>query len=108
MNLTEDGRNALLEWDDVDSYGPETTHFLAYPGRTYYFSIHDYTNRGSRNSDAMARSGARVVVYHADAEIASFDVPAADATVWNVFMVKDNELTPINQTGYCEDPRLVR
>lgn len=107
-NLKEDGGKALLEWDDTDSYGPETTHFFAYPGREYVFSIHDYTNRANRNCDKMAQSGAKVTVYREDAEIASFSVPDADGTVWTVFSVRDEVLTPINQTGYCEDPRQVR
>lgn len=48
-NLRADGGKALLEWDDTTSYGPETTHFFAYPGQYYLFSIHDYTNRGSHS-----------------------------------------------------------
>lgn len=106
--LKADGGKALLEWDDVDSYGPETTHFFTYSGRSYTFSIHDYTNRASSNSGKMASSGARVVVYHADSEIASFDVPDEPGTVWNVFRVENGTLTPINRMTYCEDPRGVR
>lgn len=106
--LKADSGKALLEWDDIDSYGPETTHFFVYPGRSYTFSIHDYTNRGSRSSDRMAHSGARVVVYHADAEIASFEVPDSAGTVWKVFTVTDDQLIPLNQMGFCEDPSRVR
>ena len=105
--LRSDGGKALLEWDDTISYGPETTHFLAYPGKTYTFSIHDYTNRGSSFTDAMAKSGAKVVVYRGDALLAVYEVPAGDGTVWHVFTVHDNEITPVNTMTYRSDPAAV-
>lgn len=108
VQLRQDGGKALLEWDDIDSFGPETTHFFAYPGSDYTFSVHDYTNRASGSSDRMARSGARVVVYHADAELASFSVPDGAGTVWDVFTVRDGQMYPINQMSFCSDPRQVR
>ncbi len=108
VQLQADGGNALLEWDDTTSYGPETTHFLEYSGASYTFSVHDYTNRGSSSSDRMARSGAKVVVYHADSEMASFDVPDEPGTVWTVFTVQNNQLTPVNRMSYCSNPQQVR
>ncbi|MGN0997277.1 MAG: hypothetical protein ACI4PG_10255, partial [Candidatus Ventricola sp.] len=105
--LRADSGKALLEWDDTTSYGPETTHFLAYPGKTYTFSIHDYTHRGSSFTDAMANSGAKVVVYRGDALLAIYEVPAGDGTVWDVFTVYDNEITPVNTMTYRSDPAAV-
>ena len=106
--LRQDGGSALLEWDDTSSWGPETTHFRAYPGASYTFSVHDFTNRSRTSGDAMAQSGAVVVVYHADAELARFEVPPEAGTVWTVFTVRDGELTPVNRMGWCEDPARVR
>ena len=103
-HLTADGGNALLEWDDITSYGPETIHFIAYAGESYVYSIHDFTNRGSSRSNWMGSSGARVTVYRGNAEIGSFTVPAGSGTVWNVFRVDDNELTPLNTVGFCSNP----
>ncbi|MGN1020457.1 MAG: hypothetical protein ACI4O7_08775, partial [Aristaeellaceae bacterium] len=107
QQLRADNGNALLEWDDITSYGPETTHFLAYPGKTYTFSIHDFTNLRSTSTSAMANSGAKVVVYRGDALLAIYDVPAGDGTVWRVFTVQDNEIIPINTMSYCSDPSSV-
>ena len=107
QKLRADGGKALLEWDDTTSYGPETTHFIAYPGKSYTFSIHDYTNRGSSFTNAMANSGAKVVVYRGDALLGVYEVPAGDGTVWHVFTVYDNEITPVNTLTYCSDPSRV-
>lgn len=104
--LQADHGDALLEWDDTTSYGPETTHFLAYPGQTYVFSVHDYTNLSSYGN-AMALSGARVVVYRGNQEIGTFTVPQADATVWHVFKVVNNELQVLNTTGFISNPSAV-
>lgn len=106
-HLQADGGDALLEWDDTTSYGPETIHFIAYPGESYVYSIHDYTNRGSSISNWMGNSGAKVTVYRGNAEIGSFIVPAGSGTVWHVFRVDDNELTPINAVGFCASPEAV-
>lgn len=103
-DLRSDSGKALLEWDDITSYGPETTHFLAYPGKSYAFSIHDYTNRGRTHTNAMANSGAKVVVYRGNEMIGIYEVPADDGTVWKVFTVYDNEITPVNTMSYCSDP----
>ena len=106
-HLRADGGDALLEWDDTTSYGPETIHFIAYAGESYVYSIHDYTNRGSSISNWMGNSGAKVTVYRGNAEIGSFNVPAGEGTVWHVFRVDDNELTPINTVGFCASPEAV-
>ncbi|MGN0794064.1 MAG: YfaP family protein [Aristaeellaceae bacterium] len=106
-HLRDDGNKALLEWDDTTSYGPETTHFLAYPGKTYTFSIHDYSNRGSASTNAMANSGAKVVVYRGDALLAIYEAPDGAGTVWHVFTVHDNEITPVDTMSYCSDPSRV-
>lgn len=104
-DLKADGGKALLEWDDTTSYGPETTHFFAYPNQSYVFSVHDYTNRGSNISDWMAHSDAKVVVYCHNQEVGTFYVPAGSATVWNVFRVDNNVVTPINTLDFCNAPR---
>lgn len=106
-SLRADNSKALLEWDDTTSYGPETTHFFAYPGKTYTFCVHDYTNRSSSSSRAMGDSGAKVIVYRGDAMIASYEIPTGSGTVWNVFTVYNNEIQPVDTMTYCNDPRAV-
>ena len=107
QQLRADNNNALLEWDDITSYGPETTHFLAYPGQTYTFSIHDFSNRSSGSTRAMAGSGAKVVVYCGNALLGIYEVPDGEGTVWRVFTVQDNQLIPLNTMSYCSDPTAV-
>ena len=70
------------------------------------FSVHDYTNLSS-HGNAMALSGAAVVVYRGNQIIGTFTVPQADATVWHVFKVVNNELQVLNTTGFSSNPSAV-
>ena len=97
----------ILGETTLDNSTLETIHFIAYPGESYVYSIHDYTNRGSSISNWMGNSGAKVTVYRGNAELGSFIVPAGSGTVWHVFRVDDNELTPTNAVGFCASPEAV-
>lgn len=101
------GRNNL-DHDDTTSYGPETvTIYETVPG-VYTYLVHDYTNRNSSSSNALALSGAYVEVYYGDSPIAlaTYHVPNQEGTVWNVFEFDSTTgtITPINQMSYCSSP----
>ena len=101
------GRN-YLDHDDTSSYGPETiTIYETTPG-VYTYLVHDYTNRNSSNSNALAQSGAYVEVYYGDSQIAleTYYVPNQEGTVWSVFEfdATTGTITPINQMSYCSTP----
>ena len=52
-----------LDVDDRDGEGPETITVLGVlPGRYHYF-VHDYSNAGTLESDALGKSGAEVKLY---------------------------------------------
>lgn len=104
----QDGIGAFLDVDDVTSYGPETITIAdidLYEGNIMY-SVHDYTNRASDESDALSRSGAVVKVYKGSQMISQFNVPAGnDGTVWNVFYFDSNRnIVPVNTFEYVENP----
>ncbi len=106
MNYWHDGRTYdNLDVDDTTSYGPETTSVYVPLAGTYTFLVHDYSNRESNYSTAMATSGAKVTLY-----IAGYDepivyyVPNQAGTVWTVFSVTDGVVTPINTMGYESNP----
>ncbi len=95
---------ANLDLDDTSSYGPETTTiYEASPG-IYTFLVHDYTNRSSSRSSALANSGAYVEVYLGVSDIVAhrFDVPNLPGTLWTVFSYNSNtgEILPINSMSY--------
>lgn len=101
---------ANLDVDDVTSYGPETTTIYHQTPGIYRYSVHNYTNRSSSNSSALANSGAYVRVYKGgDTQIRSFYVPNSPGTVWNVFDYDSStgEITPLNTMEYQSNPSAV-
>ena len=97
---------ADLDRDDTDSYGPEQTTVYVKSSGKYSYYIHDYSNRSSSNSSAMAKSGAKVVVYMGDSIIATYYVPSnIDGTLWHVFDYNFDTatLTPVNMVSYRSD-----
>lgn len=79
-----------LDVDDTSSYGPETVtvHKLSDLRNGFTYSVHDYSNSGSSDNRALSDSGAKVVLYHNNTEVRTFNVPANQiGTVWNVFSI---------------------
>lgn len=91
---------ANLDLDDTSSYGPETTTiYQADASGTYQFFVHDFSNRWSANSTALAQSGAQVKVYADNVQVAVYNVPTDKAgTLWHVFNydAAAHRLTPVN------------
>ena len=89
--------NAALDVDDTSSYGPETTTIYQQSSGVYRFSVHNYSNSGSTSSTVLSASGAQVKVYLASGQSQTFQVPVGKvATLWTVFELNGNTLTPIN------------
>jgi len=100
---------ADLDLDDTTSYGPETTTIYRQIDGLYRFSVHDYTNRNSTSSSALSNSGARVNVYRGDTLAASFNVPTNQGgTLWTVFEMSGNTITPVNTMSYQSSPSVVQ
>lgn len=93
---------ANLDRDDTDSYGPETTTIYGNIDGLYRFSVHDYSNKSSSSSTAMANSGAKVEVYFGEYLEYTFYVPEEAGTLWTVFEYDSvtGILTPINSMSY--------
>lgn len=100
-----------LDHDDTSSYGPETTTIYETAPGIYTYLVHDYTNKNSYNSTALANSGAYIEVYYGDSSIAlaTYNVPSGEGTVWAVFQFNSNTgtITPINQMSYQTYPSSV-
>ncbi len=100
--------NSNLDRDDTDSYGPETTTIDLSAGEDgiYRYSVHNYSNRGSSSSNAMASSGAQVEVYMGGVLKYTFYVPDEYGTLWTVFEYDSNTgvLTAINSMSYESSP----
>lgn len=105
---TEDGNVtvAKLDHDDTSSYGPETITLIKLSNDSvYHYAVHDYTNKYSSESKALSMSGAKIVVYHGNSVIATFNVPINKVgTVWNVFDIQGNQLIPVNTMENISNP----
>jgi hypothetical protein len=85
-----------LDTDDTYSYGPETVTIYQQTSGVYRYYIHDFSNGGSTTSSAMGASGAQVKVYRGSSLIATFNVPNQGGTVWAVFELNGDTVTPVN------------
>lgn len=107
----KNGTGAELDTDDTSSYGPETItipNVQMYEGKIYY-SVHDYSNRGSSASTALSSSTATVKVFKGGELLETFYVPTGIAgTVWNVFYIDEaKNIVPVNSFGNVYDPSSV-
>jgi len=94
-----------LDLDDVTSYGPETTTLLRQINGIYRFSVHDFSNLYSTNSNALSNSGAQVKVYQNSGLVATFNIPPnTGGTLWTVFEMSGSTITTINQMNYESTP----
>ncbi len=91
---------AALDRDDMSSYGPETITIYAEQPGDYCYYVHDYSDRSSASSTALASSGAVVKVYIGPSLAATYNVPGGGGTLWKVFKLNGTTITPINSMLY--------
>ena len=88
---------ASLDLDDMRSYGPETVTISETATGTYRFYVHDFENRNSSTSRALAESGAEVAVYFGSGDPPrTFRVPDETGTVWHVFDLDGDDGTVVS------------
>ncbi len=82
-----------LDYDDVDSYGPEHITLTTTNSKPYYFFVHRFEGSGN-----LASSGAKVTIEQGNNLIAEYNVPASggDGVIWNVFAIKDGQIITKN------------
>jgi hypothetical protein len=73
--------------------------------------VHNYSNRSSAAGDgdaagrmALANSGARVQLFGSTGLLAEFTVPNAEGTLWTVFTLDGETITPVNSMSFVVDP----
>lgn len=91
---------AYLHNDDTSWEGPETTTITQQRPGVYRFSVY----RFCCSSDLLRLSQARVQVFDATGEVASFSVPNRDGTVWNVFELENGAIRAVNTMNGPYDP----
>ncbi|MFL9507306.1 tetratricopeptide repeat protein [Acinetobacter baumannii] len=94
------GRQANLDVDDRDSYGPETITIDQRLSDQYYvYSVHDFSNRDEPDSNGLAHSQAKIMVYTGESLIRSYEVPTNKiGNLWAVFRISPTgEIQDINQ-----------
>ncbi|WP_167527983.1 Ig-like domain-containing protein [Desulfosarcina alkanivorans] len=106
---------ASLDVDDRESFGPETITISQMDPGTYRFYVHDFTNRNSAASTALANSDATVSVFSGsgDAPLV-FSPPAEAGNVWHVFnldgsngtIIPIDKMTHQTQPGQIDFPKI--
>lgn len=95
---------ANLDWDDIESYGPETVTIYNGADSVYTYSVFDYTNGNGWGDGigSLATSGATVRVYQRDGMVAEYHVPTQSGGVnWTVFRIyPDGRLETVNTVDY--------
>jgi uncharacterized protein YfaP (DUF2135 family) len=96
--------DAMLDKDDTEGNGFETTTIYRQHDGVYKYSVFDFSNGLDYSSGAMSRSGARVSVYRGGARVAVFDIPAnRKGNLWEVFQLDGDRITPINNVTAHHD-----
>ena len=86
--------------DDVSSFGPETITIPMPISGVYRYSVHDFTNLSSGTSTALSASGAKVQVFRGNQLVSTLFPPGGAGTLWTVFELDGDDLTPINQLSF--------
>ena len=104
----DDTAFAELDHDCTTSYGPETITIYSQFDGVYRYAVHDYSDRFSDDSWMLSQSGATVHVYRGDTLKATFSVPSdSPGTLWTVFTMYGDIITPVNTMSYESDPASV-
>ncbi|MCA6914271.1 tetratricopeptide repeat protein [Pectobacterium versatile] len=101
----KNGRDANLDVDDTDSFGPETiTIDKKRLGESYIYAVHDYSNSEKANSLALSASRAKVFVYVGSSQVRSYSVPLnKTGNIWTVFRLNPNgDFEDINAVGEAD------
>jgi hypothetical protein len=96
------GRDAQLDIDHTDGFGPETvTVERKHAGERYMYAVQDYSDLRAPESDRLSHSGAKVFVYIGQTLIRAYYVPVnKPGNVWTVFAVsEEGEIQDINTMG---------
>jgi hypothetical protein len=95
------GKDANLDVDDVDGYGPETiTIEKKHTGTRYVYAVHNFTDGERTRTPALSNTAdAKVFVYVGSSLVRTFRPPRGQAgNVWVVFAIGENgEFYDINQ-----------
>ncbi|OLF56503.1 tetratricopeptide repeat protein [Pseudomonas chlororaphis] len=88
----QQGDDAHLDVDDIDSYGPETiTLEKKHYGESYVYAVHDYSNQTRPNSSQLSASQAKVFVYMGQSLVRTYYVPQnRSGNLWTVFRMTGN------------------
>lgn len=112
--ITRNGKTvAKLDLDDITSFGPETVTVtvnsnLLTNGELLY-SVHDYTNRNKKTSNALSKSNAVVQVYQGNKQLENIPIPVQkNGTLWHAFKITKKGLEIQNSFKYESSPKDIK
>lgn len=102
-----DSTSITLDVDDTNGEGPETITLTKASNGLYSYYVHDFTNAGKTNSNALANSMASVEVYVGNQAAKVFNVPNKEGTLWKVFTYDGISVNPVNNMTYHKNERTI-
>ncbi|MCD6163288.1 MAG: hypothetical protein J7K40_12885 [candidate division Zixibacteria bacterium] len=102
--VAEDGK-AKLDRDDTNGYGPETITISKVDEQaTYYYYVHNYSNRNKSSDKNLSKSKASVKLYGGNNQLLQvFQAPQkVKGTYWHVFTINNGEIIPVNKVVKTE------
>lgn len=107
----KEGRDAHLDVDDTDRFGPETiTLSKKRFGETYVYAVRDYSHYTEPASSALSQSQAKVFVYIGQSLVRTYYVPQNQVgNLWTVFRITgEGEIQDINRVeSTVEESQLI-
>jgi hypothetical protein len=95
---------------DVDLEGKccETITICKQYNGVYRYAVHDFSSKAVSSAEGLSQSNAQVRVYKRGDMVALYNVPVnIEGTVWNVFEMEGDEITPVNKMSCEIDPEKV-
>ncbi|GAA4829138.1 hypothetical protein GCM10023331_12870 [Algivirga pacifica] len=96
--VAEDG-SVVLDRDAKNGNGPETITIMDIdPSATYYYFVHDFSNKFKKTSDALSKSRGTVRVFNENQLLQTLEVPTGQiGNTWVLFRIVDGEIVWANQ-----------
>ena len=104
------GKNANLDVDDTNSYGPETITIEEKAfGERYVYAVHNYSDKNQSHSKTLSNSQARVMVYVGETLMKTYMAkPNTEGTLWVLFGIDEGgDFQDIDQYTYSKSSALV-
>lgn len=107
-SVTHSGTGIVMLHVDLEENCCETITVSKQYNGVYRYAVHDFSSKAVNSGEGLAQSNAQVRIYNRNSMVAAYNVPVnMEGTVWNVFEMEGNKITPVNKMSCEIDPEKV-